>query len=241
MNQPTRRRQVNRLPRERRVAEILEAARAVFTQSGYENALISDIAERAGVVEGSIYRYFENKRDLLTKVIEHWYGGFLADDESQFPSVRGTWNRLRYLIWHHLSTIHGEPALSRLVFTEFRPNPAYRTTSLFALNRRYTARVIEVVKDAVASGEFRPDVPPHLVRDMIYGCIEHYTWAFVRGEGDFEVDTTADRITDIVYRGLVAHPETTAAADPLSSPIARLEKLADRLEAAVAAQNRKTP
>jgi hypothetical protein len=172
-------------------------------------------------------------------VVEHWYSGFLADDESQFPSVRGTWNRLRYLVWHHLATIHGEPALSRLVFTEFRPNPAYRSTTLFGLNRRYTSRVIEVVKEAVASGEFRPDVPPNLVRDMIYGCIEHYTWAFVRGEGDFEVDTTADRITDIVYRGLAANPET--APDPLHNPIVRLEKLADRLEAAVAAQNRKTP
>ncbi|MFX8727562.1 hypothetical protein ABTM60_19940, partial [Acinetobacter baumannii] len=59
------------------------------------------------------------------------------------------------------------------------------------------------------------------------------------GEGDFEVDVTADRITDIVYRGLAANAE--AAPDPMLNPIVRLEKLADRLEAAVAAQNRKTP
>src|SRR5271170_3945467 len=38
------RRQVNRLPPERRVADILLAARAVFTEKGYGDALISDIA-----------------------------------------------------------------------------------------------------------------------------------------------------------------------------------------------------
>ena len=61
------RRQAVRLPRQQRVAEIMRAARAVFIEKGYEEALLSDIAERADVVEGSIYRYFENKRDLLVK------------------------------------------------------------------------------------------------------------------------------------------------------------------------------
>ena len=86
------RRQVNRLPPERRIADILQAARDVFTEKGYHEALISDIADRAGVVEGSIYRFFANKRDLLVKTVEHWYEDMLADDEEQFRGVRGTWN-----------------------------------------------------------------------------------------------------------------------------------------------------
>ena len=86
-------RRVSRLPAERRILDIMTAARAVFTEKGYNDALISDIAERAGVVEGSIYRFFTNKRDLLVRVVEHWYEDMLADDDEQFASVRGTWNR----------------------------------------------------------------------------------------------------------------------------------------------------
>ena len=52
------RRQAVRLPREQRVAEIMQAARAVFIEKGYEEALLSDIAERADVVEGSIIPLF---------------------------------------------------------------------------------------------------------------------------------------------------------------------------------------
>lgn len=228
MAQTSTRRQVNRLPAERRIADIMLAARAVFTEKGYSDALISDIAERAGVVEGSIYRFFTNKRDLLIRVVEHWYEEMIASDDEQFGGVRGTWNRIRFIIHHHLASIRREPALSRLVFQELRPDPEYRSTRLFQLNQAYTHRIIDVVKAGVAEGELRGDISPSLVRDMVYGCIEHRTWAFLRNEGEFELDATADGITDIVYRGLVA--DRRPPHDPVSDTLSRLESVAARLE-----------
>src|SRR6185437_13235957 len=221
------RRQVNRLPPERRIEDILSAARDVFTERGYHEALISDIAERAGIVEGSIYRFFANKRDLLVKTVEHWYEDMLVHDEEQFRGITGTANRIRFIVYHHLASIRREPALSRLVFQELRPDPDYRKTRLFQLNQAYTHRIIDVVKAAAATGELRSDVSPALVRDMIYGCIEHRTWAFLRNEGDFEIDATADGITDVVYGGLVARkPED----EPMAKTLARMEDVATRLE-----------
>ncbi len=222
------RRQVSRLSRERRVSDILDAARLVFAQKGYDDAVLSDIAERAGVVEGTIYRYFANKRDLLIKVVEHWYEEMLSADDTRFAAIRGTWNRLRFRIWQHLTTIREEPALTRLVFTEFRPDPGYRAMTLFDLNRHYTGRIVDVVREAMAQGEFRSDISPSLVRDLIFGCVEHHTWAFLRGEGDFSIDEAADGIADIVFRGLALHPGE--ARDPTAQAAARLEKVAERLE-----------
>jgi AcrR family transcriptional regulator len=218
------RRHVNRLPPERRVADILLAARSVFTEKGYHEALISEIADRAGVVEGSIYRFFANKRDLLVKTVEHWYEDMLAHDDEQFRGVRGTWNRIRFVVHHHLASIRRDPALSRLVFHELRPDPDYRKTRLFQLNQVYTHRIVEIVKAAAASGEFRSDVSPSLVRDMIYGAVEHRTWSFLRNEGDFRIEQTADSITEIIYRGL-------AQSGPATPGVERLEKAVERLEA----------
>jgi len=220
-------RRVSRLPAERRILDIMLAARVVFTEKGYNDALISDIAERAGVVEGSIYRFFANKRDLLVRVVEHWYEEMLAHDDEQFASVRGTWNQIRFIVHHHLSSIRREPALSRLVFQELRPDPSYRKTRIFELNQAYTRRVIDVVKAAMAQGEFRTDVSPYLVRDMVYGCVEHRTWAFLRNEGDFEIDDTADSIADIVYRGLAVQK---TADDAVAAMLSRLEEAVVRLE-----------
>jgi TetR/AcrR family fatty acid metabolism transcriptional regulator len=225
------RRQVNRLPPERRVADILLAAKQVFTERGYNEALISDIAERAGVVEGSIYRFFQNKRDLLIKMVEHWYEDLLAHDEAQLQGVRGTWNRIRFMVHHHLATIRREPALSRLVFQELRPDTEYRNTRLFQLNQAYTHRIVDIVKAAMVSDEFRSDMSPSLVRDMIYGAVEHRTWAFLRNEGDFNTEETADGITDLIYRGLAK----SATAEPLAKTTIRLEAVAARLESVVKA------
>ena len=50
--------------------EILEAALEVFKEYGYEKATTKKIAERAEVSEGTLYNYFENKRDILLNLFQ---------------------------------------------------------------------------------------------------------------------------------------------------------------------------
>ncbi len=220
------RRPVQRMPAERRIADIMVAARAILTERGANDALISDIAERAGVVEGSIYRFFSNKRDLVERVVEGWYEDMLADYGAQCDGVRGARNQLRFVVHHHLASIKREPALSRIMLQEFRPAPNYRKTRLFQLNQTYSQRIVDIVKAAVATGEFRPGVSPGIVRDMIFGCIEHRIWAFLRNEGDFDPVEISDAITDLVYRALA--PDT--GTDSLSLALDRLDETTARLE-----------
>jgi AcrR family transcriptional regulator len=222
------RRQIYRLPRAQRVADIMETARIVFCEKGYTDAVIAEIAERVGIVEGTIYRYFTGKRDLLIKVVEHWYEEMLSDYGQQLQGIRGTWNRLRFMIWRHLTVIHDDPAMIRLIFNELRSGPDYRGTAVFELNREYTQLTLAIVQDAMETGEFRAGIPLRVVRDMIYGGIEHHAWAFLRGDGDFSPAESADAITDIIYHGL-ANP-AIAASDATGRTLRRLEDVADRLE-----------
>lgn len=231
MSNGTGRRQVFRLSRERRVADIMKAARSVFREKGYEDAPLSDIAELANVVEGSIYRYFENKRDLLVKVIEDWYESMLADYDQQLSGIQGTRNRLRFMIWRHLTTIHEEPALCNLMFQFLRTGNDYSHTAVYELNRQYTRRTLDIIKEGIDAGELRDDVPLRLVRDMIYGCVEHRTWAYLRGEGDFDPDATADAIVDLVLSGLQRRRPAEMQpdlAERIEKAVARLERTASR-------------
>lgn len=230
MNETAERRQVFRLSRERRVSDLMAAARQVFSEKGYQDTSTAEIAERAGVVEGTIYRYFSNKRDLLIKVVEAWYDEMISDYDEQLSQISGTWNRLRFLIWKHLSVIHKEPALCRFMFTELRADPDYRSTTVFELNRAYTRRMIEIIDAAMQSGEFRSDIPTRMVRDLVFGGVEHHTWSYLRGEGNFFVDSAANSITDMVYRGMALQPE--AVDHPLEQVVRRLEAVADKLDVA---------
>jgi TetR/AcrR family transcriptional regulator, fatty acid metabolism regulator protein len=216
------RRRATRLPRERRVGDIIEAARVVFAECGYEDASMAAIADRAGVVEGTIYTYFANKRDLLNRVLARWYEGMLADQAEALAGISGTRNRLRYVIWRHLRTIATEPALCRLFFQEVRSAGGYHASDLHALNRGYTAAAMQVLREGVAAGELRDDAPMRLVRDVIYGTIEHHTWDFLSGRGTLDVEGLADALSMIVLDG-------TRRAEERPT-IERLERLADRLE-----------
>ncbi len=228
----TRRRE--RLPRDERVGQIMRAARQVFCSKGYEAASTAEIAERAGVVEGTLYRYFPTKRDLLIKVVEEFYQDIFSDYEAQLSGVRGTWNRLRFMIWKHLSVMHKDPDMCRLIVHELRPWPQYRQSSIFTLNQRYTQSTLAVVREGIANGEFRDDVPLRIVRDMIFGGAEHHTWAHLRDEGGFSPDEAADAITNMICQGL----QRGGKAAAVDSSVDRLELAVRRLEGLAAPRRR---
>ncbi|HEY0748655.1 MAG TPA: helix-turn-helix domain-containing protein, partial [Steroidobacteraceae bacterium] len=62
-----------------RVAELLEAAAAVFAEKGYEAATMTEIAARAGAPIGSLYQFFPAK-DALADTLLHGYAALLTAD-----------------------------------------------------------------------------------------------------------------------------------------------------------------
>ena len=88
MAAPAHNKRRTRRPRAERQAEILEAARAMFAERGYGASAVAEIAARAGVVEGTVYSYFERKRALLIAVMKCFYEELIADTESGLRAAR---------------------------------------------------------------------------------------------------------------------------------------------------------
>lgn len=208
------------------MATILQAARGVLRERGSEHFTTAEVADRCGTSEGTVYKYFPTRRDLLVRVAETWFEEFLNEDypeRTDGPIAE----RLYHAVWWSLSIIRREPALTRLVLMELRADPAYRKMGIYQQNRTIVGRVMKVVEEGRRSGVFRSELDSSLVRDMIFGAIEHQTWAYLRGEGNFSVDDSAAGITEVVMRGLLVD---TATSDPLSASISRLESIARRME-----------
>ncbi|PSJ57791.1 TetR/AcrR family transcriptional regulator [Kumtagia ephedrae] len=215
-----------RLPRDQRVAAILLTARAVLRERGSEQFLTAEVAERCGTSEATIYKYFPTKRDLLIQIAESWFDEFLAED---YParasgSIR---DRLYHAVWWSLSSIRREPALTRFVLMELRADPNYRSMRIYQQNREVVGRVMTVIEDGRDKGVLRADLSRKLVRDMIFGAIEHQTWAYLRGEGDFSVDESAEQITEVILRGISASAPSSGS---LSDAVAMLEQVTASLK-----------
>ncbi|SRR5258706_5999433 len=55
---------------EARRSQILDAATSVFAEKGFSRTTIRDIAKVAGIADGTIYNYFENKTALLLGILD---------------------------------------------------------------------------------------------------------------------------------------------------------------------------
>lgn len=216
-----------RLPRERRMDDILVAARDVFARQGYENTAVSQIAARLGVAEGTVFKYYPTKRELLLKVLERWYQDMLDDYARDLAGVSGAAARLRLLIWRHLQSVREQPLLCRLMFREVRSEQDYHGSDLHGMNRRYTQFLVDVLREGAERGEFRADLPPALLRDMIYGGIEHHSWNYLCGRGDLDVDAITAQMMDVLTTGITyrrADEELEAETRRLSLRVNKLER-----------------
>ncbi len=60
-------------------SQIIEGARRVFIDKGFEAASMNDITRAAGVSKGTIYVYFANKEELFEALIEEERGAIFDD------------------------------------------------------------------------------------------------------------------------------------------------------------------
>ncbi len=221
-----------------RKREILTAARAVFAVRGYEQTSIAEIAAKVGVVEGAIYKHFATKRELLFEAMCTFYRPLIEQTREQLAGIHGTRNRLRFVIWRHFKGFVEEPGICRLIIQDIRPRQDYPESVVHELNRESTSLVLGIIEEAMERGEFRRDLPATMVRDVIYGGIEHVMWKALSGRASVDIDRLADDLTDLIVCGVGARTEAdTSAAQPRSAaggnqPLeTRVERLETMLEA----------
>ncbi len=100
---------------ERRRA-ILDAALAAWSRSSYGELTMSAVAERAGLVKGTLYLYFATKEELLLELLEELLGEWLDEIGRSLQRRRGLWTAedLAGLVSRSLE---GRDALIRLLTT----------------------------------------------------------------------------------------------------------------------------
>jgi TetR/AcrR family transcriptional regulator, fatty acid metabolism regulator protein len=185
-----------------RYEAILAAATRVFAEKGYSNASITEIAQAADISDGLIYKYFANKRDLLEHVLTSFYERIISDLEAKVAKGRDFEQRLYILVSEHLRTFIADTDLCRLFISEVRTASDYRGSAIQQLNRRYTSVLIKIVDDGIANGEVQGDLDPRLVRDMLFGAIEHSSWRHINGSRPLDVPRVARSMTEVLLNGL---------------------------------------
>ena len=83
---------------DRRQADVVEAAAAVFAEHGYERTSVAELAERLGLATGALYHYFSGKEQLLIRICDQLMSPLLAASEEVLDAETGAERRLRELV-----------------------------------------------------------------------------------------------------------------------------------------------
>jgi TetR/AcrR family transcriptional regulator, fatty acid metabolism regulator protein len=181
---------------------IIDAAAKVFVQKGYDLAFVSEIAAVAGVSDGLIYRYFDDKRALLDVVLSEYFQKIVAKLEQAAARDVSFPEKVHSLISQHLRSFLEDLDFCRFFVSDVRSANGYPGSPVQKLNRTYTRIFIRVLEEGIAAGKMRADLDPRLVRDVVFGAVEHVAWRHALRGKAIDIDDFARQLTEITLNGV---------------------------------------
>ncbi len=146
-----------RILKEERKIEIIRIACKLFSEKGYYNTTIPDIAEALGMSVGNIYNYFESKEDLAKEImltVSKWVGERLRHINERRASAK---EKVRHLVESFFDIALSEPELINYFLRVFLVNREVfkRDCEGFACVGEVVTEIMVLLSDGVESGEFR--------------------------------------------------------------------------------------
>jgi AcrR family transcriptional regulator len=177
---------------------VLTAAVRLFNERGYEATSMGDLAERLGITKSSIYHHVSSKQELLRMAIDHALDGlFTAADEVgdlDAPAIE----RLELLIRRSVLVLADRLEFVTLLL-RVRGNTAVELEAL--LRRRvFDAKVTQLVKQAQAEGDIRPDIDAAVAARLLFGMVNSLTEWYRPDRGNAR--SMADTVTAMAFDGL---------------------------------------
>jgi TetR/AcrR family transcriptional repressor of nem operon len=160
----------------------MASALKLVTQRGYSRVRLADIAADAGVSKATVYHYFADKDDLLTRTISERIAEKHAASEKLLALTGGSAStRIRVFLDHFWTFCLTRRAgiWQRLLVSEIvtEAPPVFRTWGR-GLVQRWN-RVQRLIEEGQTSGEFRSDVDAAVAARLIISGLWHQAFFHV--------------------------------------------------------------
>jgi AcrR family transcriptional regulator len=198
---PTRRRN--------RDAEVLEAAVLVFHEKGYATASIQDVADRVGVLKGSLYHYIDSKEDLLARIFEESDAESFALMEEvraqDVPALERLWSFARAWSLWYMKNIER----AAIYHSEWKHLSGARLKKVLKTRHEYESRVRAIIEDVKADGAAAPGLDTRYACFFLLSAVGGLsTW--YRRRGKDSADHIADAYAAMIVQMVSASPAPAA-------------------------------
>lgn len=191
---------------------IFEAAIEVFAEKGFSAASTSEIAKRAGVAEGTVFKRFSTKKELLLGI-----GLFIASKISIPSQVRELEtvlsadydqfeDLLKALLKNRLAFVKKNRKLLKIVLQELPFHPELGSVLKDAIREKVIPLAVSIVKKYQKTGVLR-NIPPTTVLRMIASQFLSYVILrnFIAVEKNWDDEKEIEFIVKVLMHGLSAN------------------------------------
>jgi len=184
---------------------ILQSAMRVFALKGYYGAKVSDIADDAGVADGTIYLYFKSKDDLLISLFE-------AQMERVHEALAGATagaddasDKLRRFIRAYMDLTAENRHGAEVIAIELRQSAKFMKEYKNPRFAEFLKLLAGIIAEGQKKGGFRADVPAPIAARALFGALDELTIAWISSrDGKLDIRKAGDWIANLVLQGLEA-------------------------------------
>jgi len=135
---------------------ILQAAQRLFAAKGFEGTTTRDLAQTAGVAEGTLFRHFANKKAILVEVATSGWVDILTDLLTELSEM-GSYKAIAQVMRRRMWNLQKNADTMRVCFMEVQFHPDLRD--------RIQTEVIDKMTD-VAEAFFQTAIDKGIYRQM---------------------------------------------------------------------------
>lgn len=183
--------------------KLLEAAREVFLQEGFQKATISQMINKASIGYGTAYVHFGGKEDLLIVLLEDVMERFFDIAEISFlpKSKQEAVEIINKQAYAFLKTAEAERDMMQ-VFEQAIGVSSLVSDKWKAIREKFIGRISTDVAYSQQNGLARSELNHEIVARGWYFTNEMYLWEIVRNEHHGSVEEVARTITSVYVTGL---------------------------------------
>jgi AcrR family transcriptional regulator len=187
-----------------RTGGILQAARSVFARSGYHAATIDEIAEAAGVAKGTVYLYFDSKRELFLAALRAGVLELHAEVQREIDGAATAAGKIRAFIRGRLAYCDRNRDFFGIYYTEFASLQVHASDEAPAFQDLYdqqAALLESILRRGIRQGEIRSCNVPRTAR-LIYDLTRAAIARHVRGGKSNHIREAANELCEFIWKGI---------------------------------------
>lgn len=184
-----------------RYSAILQTAESLFGEKGYRGVSIDEIAKAAGVSKGLIFYHFTSKKALVEHILEDAMTTVLTRWDAIARSDKSGRAKLGAAVEACFDIFNSRPYLLRIAFFEAIFEDDMKDI-LARITEETVLRIGRLVKDGIATGEFRPVDSRIAASLLLVMSTMPPLQAALQPQALLPADRIADEITEILCHGI---------------------------------------